>query len=210
MRAPKPGAKGRSPCKVGRRAGATVGEGLFGAPQSFIPGAGCGSMQRAARTLCALQGRPTPPRGLHGGCSSGGLFPPFGLVQGPRPESLVIWLHLPARCPQGKYRCLAPADLSPTQPGLETWQSPEVGRSRFGNSYVHKPGQAMGSSLFSRRFPGQCLAPYQGASVLCSLLFLGTCCRQIYGRTRILVLQNLYPREVLSLQVVLRDNRYIS
>lgn len=32
MWAPKPGAKGSSPCKVGGPAGATVGEGLFGAP----------------------------------------------------------------------------------------------------------------------------------------------------------------------------------
>lgn len=65
----------------------------------------------------------------------------------------------------------------------------------------------MESSFFSRRFPGQ----FQGAFVLCSLLAPGTCFRQIYWRTHILVWQNLYRREVLSFKVVvLRDNRYIS
>lgn len=93
-----------------------------------------GLWERAARTLVRFVRQTHPAARVALWVQFGGLFPSFGLVQGPRSQSLVIWLHLPARYPQGKYWCLAPADLSPAQPGLETWQSPEVGRSRFGNS----------------------------------------------------------------------------
>lgn len=75
MRAPKPGAEARSPCKVGRRAGAAVGEGLFAAPQSFIPGAGCGSMQPAARTLVRFARQTHPAARVALWVRFGGLVP---------------------------------------------------------------------------------------------------------------------------------------
>lgn len=132
MRAPKPGAKGRSQSLQGGPAGRRhCRRESFRSPAVVHSRRGLREHAACSPDTGALC-EADPPR--RAGCSSGGLFPPFGLVQGPRPESLVIWLHLPARCPQRKYWCLAPADLSPAQPGLETWQSPEVGRSRFGNS----------------------------------------------------------------------------
>lgn len=72
MWARKPGAKGSSPCKVGGLAGATVGEGLFGAPvvHSWLrlwDHAGCilgtGALLQTMR----------PHRGLHSGCGLGAL-----------------------------------------------------------------------------------------------------------------------------------------
>lgn len=58
-----------------RWAGATVGEGLFGAPQSFIPGVGCGSMQRAARTLVRFARQTHPAARVARWVQFGGLVP---------------------------------------------------------------------------------------------------------------------------------------
>lgn len=121
MWAPKPGAKGSSPCKVGGPAGATVGEGLFGAPvvhswRRLWDHAGC-----ILGTGALLQTMRPPPRvALWVRFGGGLLFQHFALVR-QRPAPLAIWLHLPVLWPQGRDQLLAPADLSPAQPGLETW-----------------------------------------------------------------------------------------
>lgn len=153
------------------------------------------------------------------GCVSGVSFRRFALVQVPRPAPPAFGLHLPALGRRGRHR-RAPADLSPALRGLETWQGLWGGRCLglagfrplppWLGQHTGPARQWEGSSLFSRRFPGQRLTPLHGAFVLCSLLAPGTSCRQRCRGTCIPNGQSLYPREFLSFKVVFRDTMYIS
>lgn len=130
-------------------------------------------MQAAAGQGCTSQGAESPPR-VAPWARLTGLVRPLCSCPGTEARAPAVRLRLPAPWPEEGDQRQAAADLSPAQPGLETWQAePGGGRSRLADSWVNKPGRPAGS-LFPLGSPSVPSAASEGFCILPSLCsFLG-------------------------------------
>lgn len=116
---PKAGRR-RAQSLQGGPAGAAVGEGLFGAPQSLIPGAGCGSMQSAAWALVCFARQTDPAARGALRVRFGGLVPALWSCSGTRPFGSTFH-RSGLRRKTGGWRPLTLARLSPAWRRGKAW-----------------------------------------------------------------------------------------